>query len=138
MKPEFEQSRQWDEMAPRIGQDAHPSRCRLVPEAQAMQLPFQTSSGQALPVRAMVGFGLNHRMWPGQDFMEASLKKLDFLVDVDLFMTDTARLADLILPACTSFERSELKFYPQQYVIWTQPVIRPWGSHARTAEIIFD
>ena len=53
-------------------------------------------------------------------------------------MTDTARLADLMLPACTSFERSELKFYPQQYVIWTQPVIRPLWESRSDAEIIFD
>ena len=137
-EPEFEDPRSWEEMAPRLGQDVHPAWCRLVPEAQAMQLPFQIQSGKPYPIRAMLGFGLNHRMWPGQDFMEESLKKLDFLVDVDLFMTDTARLADLILPACTSFERSELKFYPQQYVIWTQPVIKPLGESRSDAEIIFE
>ena len=80
----------------------------------------------------MLGFGLNHRMWPGQDFMEESLKKLDFLVDVDLFMTDTAKLADLVLPACTSFERSELKFYPQQYVIWTSLLSSRCGNRGLT------
>ncbi|MBW1735290.1 MAG: molybdopterin-dependent oxidoreductase, partial [Deltaproteobacteria bacterium] len=61
-----------------------------------------------------------------------------FLVDVDLFMTDTARLADLVLPACTSFERSELKFYPEQHVIWTGPVIEPLGESRPDADIIFD
>jgi anaerobic selenocysteine-containing dehydrogenase len=137
-EPEFEDSRPWEEMAPRLGQDVHPAWCRLVPEAQAMQLPFQIESGKPYPIRAMLGFGLNYRMWPGHDFMEENLKKLDFLVDVDLFMTDTARLADLILPACTSFERSELKFYPQQYVIWTQPVIKPLGESRSDAQIIFD
>ena len=137
-EPEFEHPRPWEEMAPRIGQDVHPAWCRCVPEAQAMYLPFQIQSGKPYPVRAMLGFGLNYRMWPGQDFMEQSLKKLDFLVDVDFFMTDTARLADLILPACTSFERSELKFYPQQYVIWTEPVIRPLWESRSDADIIFD
>ena len=70
--------------------------------------------------------------------MEASLKKLDFLVDVDIFMTDSAKLADVVLPACTSFERSELKFYPQRHVIWTQPAIRPLGESRSDADIIFD
>jgi anaerobic selenocysteine-containing dehydrogenase len=137
-EPEFEHPRPWEEMAPRVGQDVHPAWCRVVPEAQAMQLPFQIQSGKPYPIRAMLGFGLNYRMWPGQDFMEASLKKLDFIVDVDIFMTDTARLADLVLPACTGFERSELKFYPEQYVIWTQPVIRPLWESRSDAEIIFD
>ena len=137
-EPEFEQPRPWEEMAPRVGQDQYPAWCRLVPEAQAMQLPFHIRDGKPYPIRAMLGFGLNHRMWPGEDFMEESLKKLDFLVDVDIFMTDTARLADLVLPACTSFERSELKFYPEQYAIWTQPVIKPLWESRSDAEIIFD
>jgi anaerobic selenocysteine-containing dehydrogenase len=137
-EPEFEQPRPWEKMAPRLGQDQYPAWCRLVPEAQAIQLPFQIGSDKPYPIRAMLGFGLNHRMWPGQDFMEANLKKLDFLVDVDIFMTDTAKLADLVLPACTSFERSELKFYPEQYVIWTRPVIRPLWESRSDAEIIFD
>jgi anaerobic selenocysteine-containing dehydrogenase len=137
-EPEFEEPRAWEEMAPRLGQDQYPAWCRLVPEAQAIHLPFQIESGKPYPIRAMLGFGLNHRMWPGQDFMEANLKKLDFLVDVDIFMTDTAKLADLVLPACTSFERSELKFYPEQYVIWTRPVIRPLWESRSDADIIFD
>ncbi len=137
-EPEFGSPRSWDQMAPRLGQDQYPAWCRLVPEAQAMQLPFQIQSGKPYPIRAMIGFGLNHRMWPGHDFMEESLKKLDFLVDVDIFMTETAGLADLVLPACTSFERSELKVYPEQYIIWTQPVIKPLWESRSDAEIIVD
>jgi anaerobic selenocysteine-containing dehydrogenase len=135
---EFEQSRRWEEMAPRVGQDAHPAWCRGVAEAQAMHIPVQINSGQPYPLRAMVAFGLHHRMWPGPDFTEESLKKLDFLVDVDLFMTDSAKFADVVLPACTSFERSELKFYPQKYVIWTQPAIRPQWESRSDADVIFD
>jgi anaerobic selenocysteine-containing dehydrogenase len=125
-------------MPPRIGQDRYPAWCKIVAEGQSVHIPHQINSGKPYPLRAMLAFGLNHRMWPGQDFMEASLQKLDFLVDVDIFMTDTARLADLVLPACTSLERSELKFYAEQYVIWTQPAIRPqWESRSDT-DIIFD
>ena len=68
-----------------------------------MHIPHQIKSGKPYPIRAMLAFGLNHRMWPGQDFMEESLKKLDFLVDVDIFMTDTAKLADLVLPGLHLF-----------------------------------
>ena len=53
-------------------------------------------------------------------------------------MTDTAKLADLVLPACTSFERSELKIYPQQSLIWTKPVIAPLGESRSDANIIRD
>jgi anaerobic selenocysteine-containing dehydrogenase len=133
---ELAHPRKWEEMAPRVGLDVHPVFCKLVNEAQSMHLPFQIQSQKPYPLRAVVGFGMNYRMWPGSDFMKESLKKLDFFVDVDLFMTDTAKMADLVLPACTSFERSELKIYRQQYVIWTEPVIKPLGKARSDADII--
>jgi len=36
------------------------------------------------------------------------IPKLDLLVVVDLFMTDTAKMADIVLPACTIFEKDDL------------------------------
>lgn len=136
-EPAFEQPRSWSDMAPRIGEDRHPIWCTLIPEAQSMHIPFQIRSQQPYPVRAMLAFGLNYRMWPGSDFMKQSLEKLDFLVDVDLFMTDTAKLADIVLPACSSFERSELKFYSDQFVLWTNPVIKPLGQSRSDLDILF-
>jgi len=87
-------------------------------------------------VRAVVGFGLNHRMWPGSDDLAKALKELDLLVNVELFKTDTARLGHFILPACSSLERSELKFYPQKYAVWTQPAVDPVGRSRPDTEII--
>jgi anaerobic selenocysteine-containing dehydrogenase len=135
---EFKQPRPWHEMAPRVGKDQHPVWCRFIPEAHSMMVPFQIRSQQPYPVRAMLAFGLNYRMWPGSDFALESFKKLDFLVDVDLFMTDTARQADVVLPACTSYERSELKFYPEKRILWTRPSIEPLGQSRSDADIIFD
>jgi anaerobic selenocysteine-containing dehydrogenase len=135
---EFEQPRPWNDLPPRIGQDRYPAWCRVVSEAQALHMPFQIESSKPYPLRGMLAFGLNTRMWPGCDFMEANLKKLDFIVDTDIFMTDSARLADVVLPACTSLERSELKFYAEKYVIWTEPAVKPlWESRPDT-DIIFD
>jgi len=135
---QFKQSRPWSEMAPRVGEDRHPVWCRFIPEAQAMMVPFQIHSRRPYPLRAMLAFGLNYRMWPGSDFVRESFKKLDFLVNVDLFMTDTAKLADVVLPACTSYERSELKFYPEKRVLWTTPAIEPLEQSRPDAAIIFD
>lgn len=135
---EFEQSRPWKEMAPRIGQEVYPVWSRLTPEAQAMHFPFQVLSQKPYPLKALVAFGMRYRMWPGSDFMAESLKKLDFMVHTDLFMTETSSFADIVLPACTSFERSELKFYMENYVIWTRPVIPPLWESRSDADIIFD
>ena len=135
---EYMQSRPWSAMAPRVGEDKHPVWCRFIPEAHSMMVPFQIHSQKPYPIRAMLAFGLNHRMWPGSDFARESFKKLDFLVDVDLFMTDTAKLADVVLPACSSYERSELKFYPEKRILWTRPAIEPLGQSRSDADIIFD
>jgi anaerobic selenocysteine-containing dehydrogenase len=135
---DFEQSRPWEQMPPRVGADRYPVWCRMIPEAQAMHIPHQIKSSKPYPIRALMGFGMNFRMWPGSDFMAEQLKKLDFLVVADLFMTDTAKMVDLVLPVCSSFERSELKFYMEQYVIWTQPAISPLGESRPDSDIIFD
>jgi anaerobic selenocysteine-containing dehydrogenase len=110
----------------------------MIDEAQSMHVPFQIRNGKPYPLRAMVAVGMRHRMWPASDFMAESLKKLDFLVDVDLFMTETSALADIVLPACSSFERSELKVWVENHVMWTQPVIAPLGQSRSDVEIIFD
>ena len=47
--------------------------------------------------------GLEPRKW------DDALKKLDFVAIVDLFMTPTAMLADVVLPAATFLEKNSLK-----------------------------
>ncbi|MEW6665323.1 MAG: molybdopterin-dependent oxidoreductase [Thermodesulfobacteriota bacterium] len=135
---EFKQVRAWKDMPPRVGEDLYPVWCGLVPEAQAMHVPFQIRSGKPYPIRAMLAFGMRYRMWPGSDFMLESLQKLDFLVNVDLFMTETCRLSDILLPACTTFERSELRFWVENFVMWSRPAIRPLYESRSDADIIFD
>jgi len=135
---EFEQSKPWSEMAPRIAQEVLPVWSELVEQAQAIPLPAQIHSGKPYPIRAMLAFGLNYRMWPGSDNMKESLKKLDFLVDIDLFLTDSAKLADLVLPACTSFEKNDLRVWSPNYAIWTEPVIKPVGESRSDINIIID
>jgi len=135
---EFEQPMPWEEMAPRVGIDRHPVWCGIVPQAQAMQIPFQIQNQKPYPLRAMVTFGLNYRMWPGSDHMLESLKKLDFLVDLDLFMTDTAKYADIVLPVCSSFERSEFKIYRNRFAVMTEPVIPPLWESRSDMDVIFD
>jgi anaerobic selenocysteine-containing dehydrogenase len=135
---EFEQPRPWEAMAPRIGQNRFPVWCRLITEAQATELPFQIRTSDPYPVRAMLGFGVNHRMWPDPVGMAEALKKLDFFVDMDLFMTDTARLADVVLPACSSFERDELTMHPSRFASWTQPAIPPVGESRSDVEVIIE
>lgn len=41
--------------------------------------------------------------------MVEALKKLDFVVAVDLFMTPTAQLADVVLPAASFLEKDSIR-----------------------------
>lgn len=125
-------------MAPRVGADAFPVWADMINEAQAMRLPDQIESAHPYPIRAIVAFGYNHRMWPGNDYLVKCLEKLDLFVDVDLFMTDTAKMADIVLPACSSFERSEMRCYGGNHIIFTRPVVAPLGESRSDADIIFD
>jgi anaerobic selenocysteine-containing dehydrogenase len=130
-------SQRLSQLPPRIGEDRFPVWCRHFHEAHAMAIPFQIRSGRPYPIKAFIGFGANYRMWPGSDFFKESLLNLDFLVNTDLFFTDTCQWMDLVLPAATSFERSELKHWNTQYLMLTSPVISPVGDSRSDTEIIF-
>jgi anaerobic selenocysteine-containing dehydrogenase len=135
---EWVQPRAWSDMPPRMTEKTYPVWSRFMDEIQSMQIPFQIRNKKPYPLHAVLGFGMNYRMWPGCDYMYESLKKLDFFVHTDLFWTDTCKLADIVLPACTSFERSELKFFAGNFAIYTQPVIEPLWESRSDADIIFD
>jgi len=136
---EFVQSKSWEDMPPRVGADKFPVWTEIIDEeGQAMQLPFQIQSGKPYPIRALIGFGLNYRMWPDSDGFLARLKKLDFFANIDLFMTDTCKYADIVLPACSSVERSEFRCYRMGYVIYTQPVIKPLYNSRSDIDIVYE
>jgi NADH-quinone oxidoreductase chain G len=45
------------------------------------------------------------RYFPDRSYVESTLKKLDFLVVQDIFLTETAKIADAILPGATFAEK---------------------------------
>jgi anaerobic selenocysteine-containing dehydrogenase len=134
---EFAMPRRWTDMPPRLGADRFPVWTEMVDQAQAMDLPRQLRTGEPYPLRGLVAFGMNHRMWPDPNGLLAAMEKLDFICDVDLFATDTSKYADIVLPTCSSVERSEVRCYPQKYVIFTQPVIEPLGESRSDTDVIF-
>jgi anaerobic dimethyl sulfoxide reductase subunit A len=46
--------------------------------------------------------------WPNSNRVAEALKKLEFVVVEEQFMTATARFADIVLPICTFLERNEV------------------------------
>ena len=51
--------------------------------------------------------------------------QLDLIVDTELFMTPTARYADILLPVCSYLEFSDLIPHPYPYIQLQQKVIQP-------------
>lgn len=127
------------ELPPRIGSEGLPVWMETVTgEAQAMYLPEQLRSGRPYPLKALLGFGMNYRMWPDSEGLRQSLENLDFFVNIDLFLTDTCKWADIVLPACTSLERSEFRSYGMGYVVCTTPAIRPLYESRSDIDIIYE
>lgn len=134
---EFEMPRPWSDLPPRLGQTRFPVWTEMVDECQSMDFQRQVATGAPYPLKGFVAFGLNYRLWPDSGGFLAALDKLDFVVDVDLMLTDSAKHADIVLPTCSSLERSELRCYPQKYVIYTTPVIEPLGEARSDFDIVF-
>jgi formate dehydrogenase (NADP+) alpha subunit len=67
-----------------------------------------------------------------------SLKALEFLVVQDLFLTETGRLADVVLPATAYAERDGTYTNTERRVQLTEPVVRPPGAARRDWEIVCD
>lgn len=111
-----------------VGAVRFPLWDEVVGEMQANDLARQILTGDPYPVKALWAHGMNFRMFNGDKELEKAIRALDFFVDIDLFMTDTAKLADIVLPCCSSFERGEFKVFGGGFAQFTEPVIRPLGQ----------
>ena len=126
------------EMPPRAGSEKYPVWMELTHDAHGGALRQQILSGDPYPITHMMAFGLNHRMWPDSEYTLEALKKLDFFACSDIFLTDTCKYADILLPACTSVERSEIKSYGGGYVMYTLPAIEPLYDSKPDSDIVFE
>lgn len=64
------------------------------------------------PVKAVLIMAANPALTaPNSQEVIAALEKLDFLAVADIFMTKTAELADVVLPACTFLEQTYYATY---------------------------
>ena len=72
---------------------------------QAYDLYDAILTGNPYPVKALVGFGGNLiTSNPSPIIGREAISQLDFFVQAELFLTPTAELADIVLPAASSWE----------------------------------
>lgn len=120
----------------RVGAERFPVWAKLITQIQCTDLARHILEAKPYPLKCLVAHGMNYRMFPEPEYMRKAIESLDFFVDVDLFMTDSAKLADIVLPACSSFEREEFKCYPGGFARYYKPAIEPVGQSRDDARII--
>jgi anaerobic selenocysteine-containing dehydrogenase len=83
------------------------------------------------PIKAFVCWSSNPAaIAPDQERVLAGLSRDDlFVVVLEQFMTDTAQLADVVLPATTQLEHLDVLFsWGHHYLTWNEPAIEPRGE----------
>jgi len=100
--------------------------------------------GEPYRARGLVNFGSNLVMAHGESAKgRDALSALDFFVHIDLFMSPTAELADVVLPVASAFEAEALRVgfevsqEAQSLVQLRKPVSAPRGEARSDLEIIF-
>ncbi len=100
----------------RLGYDRFKMLCADGAQLPAAHIPAVLQAmrtGEPYPVKAMMVFGDNTLTTYGDTkVVYDSLMALDFLVHADLFMTPTAQLADIVLPAASWPEINEVAGLP--------------------------
>src|SRR3990172_1342727 len=87
------------------------------------------------PVKALIVTAGNPALtMPDSKTYRKALGKLDLMVTIDLFMTETARLSHIVLPACSFLEQTGIGGYPIglmhgiSYIMQRKKVIDPIGE----------
>jgi anaerobic selenocysteine-containing dehydrogenase len=91
------------------------------------------------PIRALYVFNANPvTSSPNAGRIIEGLRRDDlFTVVHDLFLTDTADYADLVLPATSQLEHVDLhKAYGQTYLTYNRPAIAPLGESKSTWDVL--
>lgn len=81
-------------------------------------------TGDPYPIKALLDFGNNTVCcYPNSLAVKESLLNLDLLVVTDLFLTPTAELGDIVLPAAGALEREDVKLHPKLIKAGGQSII---------------
>jgi anaerobic selenocysteine-containing dehydrogenase len=90
----------------------YPIYGKFTSETTAMPVPDAIITEKPYPIKALIVQGSNPVLtWPNTNKVIQAFKRLDLLVVSDLFMTKTAKLADIFLPAASFLEEEMFKDY---------------------------
>lgn len=118
----------------RIGAEKFPLWNALLDECQAMEFPEAVDNGE---LKAIFALGMNARMFPDSERMFETLRKTEFFVDCDIWLSDSAKYADIVLPVSVSYERDQLtQVCMDSRLIWLEAAVESFGESKSDEEII--
>ena len=127
-----------DRQAPELNWPFFPPKPKRVRNSIAVaKLASELNNQADPPVKAMwIEQGNPMTSNPNTNLLARAMNQLDFIVVTDLFLTDTARMADIVLPATSIFEYYDLiTAYGHSYIQLQQKIIEPPGECKHESEI---
>lgn len=108
-----------------------------LPGTAGLSLLEMTHGGKAGPIRAMYIMGENPMLSdPVLSKVQETLTNLEFLVVADIFLSETAQLAHVVLPAASFAEKIGTFTNSERRVQMVRPAIAPLGNCRTDADII--
>jgi anaerobic selenocysteine-containing dehydrogenase len=111
----------------------------LAPDIPTQLLPKAVLEGDPYPIKALFFHIINPAMSdPNTALFRQMMAGLELSVAIELYMTETAQLCDLVLPEASFYERAEVResLWSGPQVIVSQPAIAPLGESKPLYEIM--
>ncbi len=110
-----------------------------LPDAPGLSVPQMVEAAAQGKLAALYIMGENLVLsYPDYSQVKEALQKLDFLVVQDLFLTETAKLADVVLPAASFAEKDGTFTNLERRVQRLRQVIEPQGGAMADWRILCD
>jgi thiosulfate reductase / polysulfide reductase chain A len=103
----------------------------LAPDIPTQLLPKAVLEGDPYPIKALFFHIINPAQSdPNTELFRKMMAGLDLSVAIELYMSETAQLCDLVLPEASTYERAEIResLWSGPQVILSQPAIPPLGE----------
>jgi formate dehydrogenase alpha subunit len=110
-----------------------------LPGVPGLTIPGMFDAASAGELKAMYIMGEDPVLTDANaNHVETALKNLDFLVVQNLFLTETAKLADVVLPAASFAEKDGTFTNTERRIQRVRKAITPRGNSLPDSEIIMD
>lgn len=110
-----------------------------MPTQIGLKIPQMYNAAQAGQLKALWIMGEDMAQTdPNQDHVIKSLKSLDFLVVQEIFLSETAKLADVVLPGCSFLEKSGTFTNGERRIQAVNQAVKPLAGTKSDGQIVVD